>query len=255
MKKKIMTYCMILSILFVAGCQKEASNLPSDSAPFENAEWIFYNEVTGENDVIRFGEDNSFSYHCECGEPVGDSDCYDRYRYEEEELRITLYNDYDDNEKEIKVLSYNVSHLLLEIDGVIRDFTTESMDHSSSFWREQGESYLCGYEMNRMLTEFTDSGLMTAAVNYDTETKAPKGTLEEYGLAEEAVFFELNLFSQWAVIDGVEEEQSYDAAYTELTKEDMEYIFENGGAPAYLWLNENMEIEKAVLWGMDTVIE
>ena len=254
MKRIIMIYCLILTIVFMSSCQKEASNFTSDSAPFENAEWRFYNEVTGEHDIIRFGEDNSFSYHCECGEPVGDSDCYDKYRYHEEELLITLYND-DNEEKEIRVLSYNVMHLLLEIDGVIRDFTTEVMDHSSAFWSEQGEAYLSGYEMNRMLIEFTDKGIMTASVNYDTETKAPKGTLEEYTLAENAAFFEFVLFSQRTVNDGVEAERSYDVSFTELTREDMEYIFENGGTPAFLWLNENMEIEKAVIGGMNTVVE
>ena len=92
-----------------------------------------------------------FFYHCECGEPVGDSDCYDKYRYEEDEKLITLYNDYDDSEKEIKVLSYNVLHLLLEIDGEIHDFSTVAMDNISSFWTEQGETYLSGYEINLMM--------------------------------------------------------------------------------------------------------
>lgn len=226
-----------------------------DSAPFENAEWLFFNEVTGEHDVIHFGEDFSFSYHCECGEPVGDSDCYDKYRYDEEQLLITLYNDYDDSEKEIKVLSYNVMHLLLEIDGVIRDFSTIPTDTTSNFWWEQAENYLSGYEMNRTLVEVTEKSIMTAAVNYDIETKAPKGTLEEYSLAEDVVFFDMSLFSQRHVEDGTEVEDFYNVTFTEIRREDVEPYFDNGGLTAYLWLNDAMEIEKAVIWGVTTVTE
>jgi len=255
MKKTIWIYGLLFLAVLLSACEKDVSDSVSGPVPFENAEWFFYNEVTGEHDVIKFKEDFSFSYNCECGEPVEDADCYDKYRYNEDELLITLYNDYDENEKEIKVLSYNVMHLLLEIDGVIRDFSTVPLDNSSAFWSEQGESYLAGYEMNRTLVEFTDKGVMTAAVNYDTETKSPKGTLEEYVLAEHAVFFDMTLFSQRYVEDDMEIEESYDISFTELTKADVEYIFENGGVPAFLWLNDAMEIEKAVIWGMNTVVE
>jgi hypothetical protein len=250
-----MSYCLILAIIITVGCQKNDSDITSDPAPFENAEWLFYNEVTGEHDVIRFGEDNSFSYHCECGEPVGDADCYDMYRYDEEEMLITLYNDYDDSQKEIKVLSYNVLHLLLEIDGEIRDFSTVAMDNISNFWTEEGESYLSGYEMNRMLVEFTDKGVITAAFDYDTETQIPKGTLEEYALAEDVIFFDLSLHCLRKVEDEQEYEESYDVSFTELTREDMEYYLENGGLTSFLWLNEEMEIEKVVVWGITTVFE
>ena len=253
--KKVVLCCMFFLFCILSGCNGADVEALSDPAPFENAEWYFYNEVSGEHDVIRFGEDFSFSYNCECGEPVGDADCYDMYRYDEEELLITLYNDYDDNEKEIKVLSYNVMHLLLEIDGVIRDFSTVPTDNSSAFWTEQGEAYLSGYEMNRTLVEFTDKGVMTAAVNYDTETQSPKGTLEEYAITEDVVFFELSLFSQKVVEDGVETEESYDVSFTELSREDMKYFFENGSTTAYLWLNEEFVIEKAVVWGINTVSE
>ena len=255
MKKTILVYGLLLICILFSGCETDIHNEVSDPAPFENAEWYFYNEVTGEHDVIKFREDFSFSYNCECGEPVGDADCYDLYRYNEEELLITLYNDYDDNEKEIKVLSYNVMHLLLEIDGVIRDFSTVPTDNSSAFWTEQGETYLSGYEMNRTLVEFTDKGVMTAAVNYDTETQSPKGTLEEYALAEDAVFFEMTLFSQRTVEDDMEIEQSYNVSFNEITRSVADTIFENGGAPAFLWINEKMEIEKAVFWGLNTVVE
>ena len=257
MKRKNLLFIAVLCLIVLFGCQNKNNikDRSSDQAPFENAEWLFFNEVTGEHDVIYFGEDFSFSYHCQCGEPVGDSDCYDLYHYDEDNLVITLYNDYDDSEKKMKVLSYNVMHLLLEIDGVIRDFTTIPTDTSSNFWREQAESYLSGYEMNRTLVEFTDKGMMTAAVNYDTETNIPKGTLEEYALAEDAVFFDMSLFSQRHVEKDTEVEDFYDVTFVEINREDVESYFENGGLTVYLWLNDEMEIEKAIIWGITTVIE
>ena len=69
------------------------------------------------------------------------------------------------------------------------------------------------------------------------------------------MFFELTLFSQRYVEDDMEIEESYDVSFTELTKEDLEYCFESGGMTAFIWLNNMMEIEKAVIWGINTVIE
>lgn len=248
MRRKLLLYSMMMCFIFLMGCHTDNDDSLSDPAPFENAQWKFYNEVTGEHDLLYFGEDFSFSYHCECGEPVGDFDLYDRYRYDEDQLLITIYNDYDDSKKEIKLLSYNVNHLLLEIDGVLRDFSTIETDRSSNFWSEQGDNYLSGYEMHRTLIDFTDKGMMTAAVNYDTKTKSPKSTMEEYVLAGDAVFFDLTVFSQWKEENGSSYEDSYDVSFTEINREEAEYYFEDGGATAFLWLNDDMEIEKVVFW-------
>ena len=72
---------------------------------------------------MSFHDDFTFYWGCECGEPIGDSDCYELYDYDKETSTIKLYNDYDDMAMEIVVLDYSDYHLLLRVDGNIKDFT------------------------------------------------------------------------------------------------------------------------------------
>ena len=65
----------------------------------------------------------------------------------------------------------------------------------------------------------------------------------------------MSLFSQRHVEEDTEVEDFYDVTFVEISREDVESYFENGGLTAYLWLNDEMEIEKAVIWGITTVIE
>ena len=55
----------------------------------------------------------------------------------------------------------------------------------------------------------------------------------------------MSLFSQRHVEEDTEVEDFYDVTFTEISRADVESYFENGGMPAYLWLNDEMEIEKS----------
>ena len=253
MKKILLGIFCGLLVCALWGCgEKEEITTP---APFSGKDWSFLDPARGSHDRISFGEDGSFSYYCDAGEPVGDSDLYDSYRYDGESSLITLYNGYDKNEKTVRVLSYNVSHLLLEIDGEIRDFSTDEVDTVSNFWWMEAEAYLGGYALNRTVVGCTQDTLTTAAVNYDSETDYPKDTLETFPLAEDAVYFDLSLFSQREVADDLENEISYELSYDGLSPEDLQFYMDQGGATAYLWLNEDMEIEKVVIFGMTSLTE
>ena len=85
--------------------------------------WYHYNEVTGENEKMRFNDDSTFYWGCECGETVGDSDCYEFFDYDKTSSMITLYNGYDDMSMELEVLDYSDDHILLKIGEEIIDFT------------------------------------------------------------------------------------------------------------------------------------
>ena len=90
MYKKV---CLLLTVLFfsfTACTQTPAIEEPSASADFTDKEWLFYDEVSTEHLCLNFGNDGYYSYHCQCGEPVGDSDLYDTYEYDEETNLITL---------------------------------------------------------------------------------------------------------------------------------------------------------------------
>lgn len=255
MKKRLFAVICMLFIFSLCGCGENTEKEAYDPAPFAGKDWTFFDISSVSHDRISFGEDGSFAYYCDAGEPVGDSDLYDCYVYDKEDSSITLYNDYDENEKVIDVLSYNASHLLLEIDGEIRDFTTVETDTASEFWQVEAESYLSGYELTRTITELSQSKIMTAAINYDAETDYPKDTFEEFALAEDVTYFDLKLFSQMKAVDGMENEVYYDVSYNEISASDIKDYLDQGGATAYLWLNDDMEIEKVVVFGMTKVTE
>ncbi len=257
--KKLLALTCVLFLLLFCGCEKKTDKKTQAkieiSAPFAGKTWFFLDANRGSHDKLSLEKDGSFAYYCEAGEPVGDSDLYDFYRYDEKNCEIILYNNYDDNEKTIKVLSFNVSNLLLQIDGEIRDFTYAEADLSSNFWWEKAPEYLTGYHLYRTITGISESKVSTAAFNYDTETDYPKDTELEFALSKDATFFDLVIFSQMEVADDLANEIYYDASYNEISLSDFEAYFENGSTTAYMWLNGDMEIEKIVVFGMTTVTE
>ena len=82
------------------GCSKQ-------EVEFADKEWLFYDEVTSEHLVMYFGSDGTYSYHCQCGEPVGNSDIYENYKYNKDTGIITLFNSYDDSTDEIEIIDWN----------------------------------------------------------------------------------------------------------------------------------------------------
>ena len=258
MKKTEICFLVILLISILSmGCSsaKQENEIPEKAVPFSNAEWTYYNEQTGEKEVLFFGEDNSFSYQSENGIMIEGYEDFEGYGYDEGNLEIHLFNKDKSKRNILKVLSYNVNHLLLELDGVIRDYTIVDLDFSSGFWREAAASYLSGYEMNRTIVELKENSVITAAVNYDTETDVPKGTQEEYKLAEDVTYFDLTVYSEIKVKDGAAVSETYDTAFTEITADDIRSYLDNGGFTCYFWMNDQMEIEKVAAFGMNTVME
>ena len=97
----------------LAGCGR------SDERPaFLTAhEWVHYGSAS--NETISFGEDGHFAFYGDEGNPVGNSDLYDRYSYDSESMAIKLKPEGD---MKIKVLRHEKSRLLLDIDGDVKEF-------------------------------------------------------------------------------------------------------------------------------------
>lgn len=127
-KLQIAYLISIMMLCILGGCQKKTAS-PEDVEFLTGSKyWYHYNEVTGENEKMHFDEDFSFYWGCECGEPIGDSDCYELYDYDKETSIIRLYNEYDDMTMELEVLDYNEDSLSLRIDGEIKDYTSVEPD-------------------------------------------------------------------------------------------------------------------------------
>ena len=117
-------YCicsiMLLALFMMTGCSNHASSSEDISFLTASEYWYHFDEVTGENEKMSFHEDFSFYWGCECGEPIGDSDCYELFDFDEETSIVKLYNDYDDMSMELEVLGYSDYHLLLKMEGEIK---------------------------------------------------------------------------------------------------------------------------------------
>lgn len=254
MKKKILIFMFIFTCMgTLCGCS--ASEAPSDKMPADITDktWFFYDDVTAENLCLNLGSDNSFSYYCQCGEPVGDSDLYDKYEYNADTEIITLSGDDNEAVKKIKILRYNEYHLMLEIDNEIKDFVLEEMDTTSNFYAFEGEGYFPGYESRCTAVEIAEGKIVCGPVNYDPEGSYASGLFEEYKLAEECTISELSVHSFRTIQGEQEYEEFYNLAYKEFSREDIQALEDCGSGTAFLWFNDELEVEKILFHGATSV--
>ena len=253
MYKKV---CLLLTVLFfsfTACTQTPAIEEPSASADFTDKEWLFYDEVSTEHLCLNFGSDGSYSYHCQCGEPVGDSDLYDTYEYDEETNLITLSSSSDTAVSQIEVLEYNVHHLMVRIDGDVKDFTLCEMDTKSNFWSFEGEEYLSGYNCRCTIIAVEDDKIICGPIEYDPEGINEDGPFEEYQFTENVDISELSISSYNSIQDDQEYEEYYEVDFDDMSLEEFEDILESGSGSALLWFDDNMKVEKIMFYGQVSV--
>ena len=239
MKRVIVCLLMLIFVLSMVGCGN--GNHPEFLTTPEH--WYFFDEVTGENEKMSFREDGSFYWGCECGEPVGASDCYELYEYDEGTGTIRLYNGYDDTELVMEVLDYSDYHLLLRIEGEIKDYTYIDYDYDADVLGEDRETYMEDYSMVASIVEGSAEEAVLTHYNYDGDVEYPENTRKAYPLADDVKFYDLQVFTHYR--DGKLVENK--TTYRELPKEEaVEYLASNSG---FIWFNNNMEIEKITYYG------
>ncbi len=245
MRKIILTVLSAMVLVTAAGCGHCTKGIPKEAGFLAAAEyWYFYDEVTGENEKMRFSEDGSFYWGCECGEPIGASDVYELYEYDKESKIIRLYNDYDDCSMEMKVLDYSDYHLLMQIEGEVRGYTY----HDIGMYIEESEKYLAGYNMYASIITGNSEEALIGPCDYDGDVEYPDNAKKTYTFADDVQFFDLNI--RTVVKDNKETKE---VSYTELTKEEGVRLLEDG--TAFIWLNDEMQIEKMTFYGAVEIYE
>lgn len=234
MKKTITAILLAMMLVIMTGCG--SSSHPEFLTASEY--WYFYDETTGEYEKMSFAEDGSFYWGCECGEPVGYSDLLELYEYDDESQTITLFNGYDSTSMELKVLDHSEYHLLLAVDGEIKDYTYLN----SELDIENAEKYLKDYNMYARTIEGDNDTVVLGPFNYDGDVNYPENAMKSYVLADDIEFFELMITR--TVTD---DQETCDVKYEKLSKSDgMQYL--NDGF-AFIWFNDNMEIVKMMFYG------
>lgn len=254
MKRLFTVVLVIVSILLMPGCTQETLEEEQNiSADFVDKEWLFYDEVTAEHLCLYLGSDGSYSYHCECGESVGDSDLYDQYEYNAETNIITIFADSENETEEIKILGYNEFHLMIEIDGEVKDFCLEAMDTTSNFFSFEAGDYFTDYESRCTVADIVDNKITYSAVNYDPEGLYEDGPFEEYDLTENVEFFELRIHRFNSIQGDQEYEEFYNLYYKKMNGEEAKEYIGYGSALTFLWFDEELKVEKVVFYGETSV--
>lgn len=245
---KTIVACTVLvsSIFMMTGCGGEGSALVKDVEFLTVSEyWYHFDELTGENEKMSFKEDGSFYWGCECGEPVGNSDCYELYDYDKGISVIKLYNGYDDTSMKMELISYSDYHILLKIDGKIKNYTyTETGLEVSG-----GEKYLSGYSGEFTVIDGNDEEVVLGPFDYDGDVEYPEAAIETYELSDDVDAYTLYTYKH--IVDGETIEDSTD--YQQISFEELVANFEYGGH-SFVWFNDELKIEKILFYG-DRVFE
>lgn len=238
MKKLIICIVLIISMATFVSCGERQANKSDVEFLTSSEYWWFYDEATGESEKMSFHDDFTFYWGCECGEPIGNSDCFELYDYDKETRIIKLYNDYDDYSMEMKVLDYSDYHLLLEQDGEIKDYTYMEFE----FEVENAEKYFKDYNMYGWIVDADDKEAVIGPYDYDGDVEYPENAMKAYILADDIEFYDLQIKKTVT-----EESESCDVTYKELDREKgMECL---DGGFGFICFNNNMEIEKITYFG------
>lgn len=224
----------------ITGCGDRTASAKDIEFLTASEYWYHYDEVTGESEKMRFGEDFTFYWGCVCGEPIGNSDCYELFDYDKETSMIKLYNDYDDMFMELEVLDYSDYHILLRIDGKIKDYTYSEtgLDVVDS------EKYLAGYSGEFSMLDGNAEEVVLGPYDYDGDEKYPDNAKKTYKFADDVKAQTLFTFTH--IKDGKMIENTVD--YKEISMKDALYHIEYSGY-GFIWFDDNMQVSKILFYG------
>lgn len=250
MKQRIFLSVMLSLILLflVTGCVDIGNKKQKGVYPnfLINRNWEY--DTLSCTEVLHFYEDGEFAYYEVCGNPVGDSDCYETYSYDEETSTVTVYG-YDDSidDMEIVILRYTNDSLLVSIEGVIKEFYTYNDVPSIN-----GDMYdeVKGYSAYVAIGNISDDMIETAPSNVDMDAGG-RDLVREEKLSDEVTFYQLN--EDIVRVEGDEPDRTT-VEYTELSREDVVQLGKNGFSSAYIWYDNNLEIKKIVYYGLLEII-
>ena len=242
--KKLLSRILCFTLLLcIPACGSEADKKQKGTYPefLTNHDWE-YNTLSC-TEILHFDETGGFSYYETCGNPVGNSDCYETYTYDEDKGVVTAYG-YDDSveDLEISVLRYTQDSLLVSIEGKIKEFYTYQ-DVPGVI----GDMYdkVEGYSAYMAIGDINDGMIETAPPNFDADAGGLKLVRQEK-LSETASFYYLN--EEVIHVDG--EEDKITTEFTELRREDVAPSEDNSFSAGYVWYNDNLEITKIVYYGL-----
>lgn len=231
---------MLLCLFTMTSCNSQTASSEDIEFLTSSDYWYHYDEVTGESEKMSFNDDFTFYWGCVCGEPVNNSDCYELFDYDKETSIIKLYNDYDDMSMELEVLDYSDYHILLRMDGKIKDYTYSEtgLDVIDS------EKYMSGYSGEFSILDGNTDEVVLGPFNYDGDIEYPANALRTYKLSDDIKTEVLSTFTH--IKNGEVIENTID--HKEIDIEEALYHIEHDGY-GFIWFDDNLQVSKILIYG------
>lgn len=260
------TKCMFMILIFIeilaiVGCSSKKEEKHQTKGKYEivdethkilvNGEWKHYDSNSGENLCISFLKNGEFYYHCECGEPVGDSDCYDKYEYKKGgKLRIYMSEDKNDN-KEIKILHYNDKCLNIELDGENIEFYNAKKSENIFVHMYMYGCEKCNKELEKysgfdavISVDKKANEMIVAPFDYENG-KDDKGYLRFVKLADNVQIYKLDIASE---TDDAGNLKEHKCSYKKVDDKDIENTIDKFSKCALITYNKDAEVVKVIFY-------
>lgn len=237
------TFFSLFLVAIVAIVFSSCQSTPTVPSVTGNTTWYFFDPVIEESEVLTLDDEGCFIYHCQCGEPIGDSDLYDQYKYDNENQKIIAFADNEDSQLEFDVISITPYNLILRDGGKIKVFTPTYINDDLSYFG--GDKYISGYSGYFTIKGLKNNLLSTAPFDYDGDVSYEDSAFADYTLVDGAKLYQLDITSTYKTTD-----PDQDIDYKEISSQEASKLFaDNSSVAAFLWFNDNMEVEKVVFFG------
>lgn len=226
--RKICVFFAVLLAAVLSGCAKTPEYLTSN-------DWIFCTDC---NETIHFGSGGEFSYYCACGSPVGDSDLYDSYSFDENTGEVRLKPEGES----FTVLRHDENRLLIDFGDRVKEFYNAENDLLTCVSPQTGydcDNRTAGYSSYVQIVGMKESLLVTAPAGYDGDDPEYRRLMMESETSDVA-------YSEWTLTlkDG-----EADSVYRDITEKEAAQIIDEGCGTAFIWYSHEGKIYKVMFFG------
>lgn len=241
----LIAICILATCFLAIGCSKSKDGFEKI---LTSSEWNYY-DYSGSNEVFACDEDRNFAYYCEGGSPVEGFELYNNYKYNKDKILLKGAG----LSKTIEVMRYSEAHILLKIDGNIKDFYSDNPIREyykdKDFCRKYPEidvqyhKYIEGYSGYNTITDMDDEGVTLNVPFYDGEMNYLEKYNENYEFADDV---EISYMNVKTLTSKEESKSTY-----EITVLDMKTLkqYTEEIAVGFIWFNEEGEVYKILLYG------
>ena len=240
------TAVMLITLIFLlCGCDGLWLKSGFRSVITENS-WTYFDYEVRKNEKIICGKNGEFNYCYEDGEPITDFYVYKTYSFDSRRNMLILENEEMGN-KEIPVIACNDHHMLLNIDGKIKDFKNSNQEYIfyelNSKYVPEVEGYagcFSIFDINRQ-----EKTVLLNSPHYDGDEKKDfEDFFEEYKISDE-----IKISSLSVIVDESGDKPVFIEEREVMDIDETKAILEDSLSIGFVWLNKDLAVEKILFYG------